>query len=336
VWPDRALPTHNYRLILNLIAAGVVACQPAAGPSNGGNLPVGAPSIQLYVEPDEGAKPVVQFIDSAKQTLDVGMYLLSDRPILSAIDSAKRRGVQVRVMLEEHPYGEGMGNGSIYQRLQGAGILVAWSPSNFKLSHDKYAVADHHSALLGTPNWTTSAFSTNREYVVVDQDPADVAQLAAIYEADWNRHGVTLDNPHLVVSPANSRADFLALIQSAQKQIDLEAEELQDQEIEDALGHAAQRGVVVRAIIPTPSGGADANEPGQRRLAGAGVKVRRLEHPYIHAKAILVDGQEAFVGSENISSQSLDQNREVGIVTVDRAAVARLEQTFSHDWASAS
>jgi phosphatidylserine/phosphatidylglycerophosphate/cardiolipin synthase-like enzyme len=330
------MPVRKLRLFLIWIAAGVVACQPAAGPSTAGNLPVGAPSIQLYVEPDVGARPVIQFIDAANQSLDVAMYLLSDRPIISAIESAKRRGVLVRVMLEEHPYGEGAGNGSIYDRLRGEGILVAWSPADFKLSHDKYAVADRRSALLGTANWTASAFSSNREYVVVDQDATDVAQVAAIFDADWSRRVAAVDDPHLVVSPTNSRADFLALIRTAHKQIDLEAEEMQDQEIEDALGQAAQRGITVRAIVPTSSGGADANEPGQRRLAGAGVKVRRLENPYVHAKDILIDGQEAFIGSENISSQSLDQNREIGIVTVDPAAVDRLEQTFALDWASAS
>jgi cardiolipin synthase A/B len=280
---------------------------------------------------------VVQFIDSTKQSLDVAIYLLSDRPIVSSLEAAKKRGVQVRVRLEEHPYGEGAGNGGTYQRRRGGGISVAWSPADFKLSHDKYAVADHRTALIGTANWTASAFNSNREYIVVDEDTADVSQLAALFDTDWNRRRqATVDDSHLVVSPTNSRVDFLVLIGAAPRQLDLEAEEMQDQGIEDALGQATRRGVAVRAIIPAPSGGSDANAAGRQRLETTGVKVRQLEHPYVHAKDIVVHGQEAFIGSENISGQSLDQNREVGIVTVDRTAVDRREQTFSHDWASAS
>jgi cardiolipin synthase len=329
------LPAQIPRILI-VIAVFIVACQPTpVVPSNSATLPVGAPSTQLFVEPDEGTKPVVQFVDSSKQSLDVAMYLLSDRPIIASLEAARKRGVQVRVMLEEHPYGEGAGNGAIFQRLGGAGIAVAWSPAEFKLSHDKYAIADGRSALIGTANWTASAFTNNREYIVVDDDPYDVTQLATIFEADWNRRSPTIEDPHLVISPTNSRSGFLALIRRAQRQVDLEAEEMQDPEIEDALGQAARRGVAVRVVLPAPSG-RDANASGRQRLASAGVNVRQLEHPYVHAKDIIVDGQEAFIGSENISGQSLDYNREVGVVTVDQSAVDRLEQTFSRDWATAS
>jgi phosphatidylserine/phosphatidylglycerophosphate/cardiolipin synthase-like enzyme len=289
----------------------------------------------LFVEPDDGAPPVVRFIDGSRQTLDVAMYLLSDRQVVSALEAARKRGVQVRLMLEEHPYGEGKGNGLVYQRLGGAGLSVAWSPADFRLSHDKYAVSDRRSALVGTANWTTSGFRDNREYLVVDDDAADVAQLAAIFEADWTRQKASVDDPHLIVSPTNSRASFLAMIQGARQRLDLEAEEMQDQGIEDALGIAARRGVAVRVILPSVAG-TDANVAGRQQLAAVGVQVRRLATPYVHAKDIIVDKEEAFVGSENISTQSLDDNREVGIGIADRAAVDRLEQTFSHDWEAAA
>jgi phosphatidylserine/phosphatidylglycerophosphate/cardiolipin synthase-like enzyme len=298
-------------------------------------VPPGAPKVQLYVEPDEGAQPVVKFIEGSRQTLDVAMYLLSDRQVVTALETARKRGVQVRVMLEEHPYGEGVGNGPVYQRLGGAGLSVAWSPSDFRLSHDKYAVADRRSALIGTANWTTSAFRGNREYLVVDDDAADAAQLATLFAADWNRQKASVVDARLVVSPTNSRARFLAMISGARQQLDLEAEEMQDQGIEDALSQAARRGIDVRVILPLVAG-ADANAVGREQLTAAGVRIRRLESPYVHAKDIIVDKEEAFVGSENISAQSLDDNREVGIAIADRTAIGRLEQTFSHDWEAAA
>ncbi len=264
------------------------------------------------------------------------MYLLSDRSIVAALESAAKRGVHVRVMFEEHPYGNGPGNGSYFQRLRSAGASVAWSPAQFKLSHDKYAVADRQVALIGTANWTTSAFGSNREYLVEDQDTTDVAQLAAIFEADWSRQNVSIDDQRLVISPTNSRSDFIALIRSSEQSLDLEAEEMQDPEIEDALIQAAKHGVEVRAIVPAPTAGSDANGPGRQKLLANGVKVRQLSNPYVHAKDIIVDNREAFIGSENISTQSLNSNREVGIILADQSAVSRLKETFTRDWGAAA
>jgi phosphatidylserine/phosphatidylglycerophosphate/cardiolipin synthase-like enzyme len=315
----------------------VASCGPNAEiPTTPGNLPSGAPAVQLFIEPEEGAQPVVRFIDGSKQTLDVAMYLLSDRPVVTALENAAKRGVHVRVMLEEHPYGSGPGNEANYQRLKSAGISVSWSPPEFTLSHDKYAVADRRTGLVGTANWTTSAFAENREYIVVDDDPSDVAALTAIFDADWSRQAVTVDDARLVVSPTNSRSSFLALIRGSATSLDLEAEEMQDQEIEDALGQAAKRGVTVRAIVPAPTGGTDANAAGKQKITANGVKVRQLGHPYVHAKDIIVDKREAFIGSENISNQSLNNNREVGIVLVDSVAIGRLDKTFSQDWGAAT
>jgi len=262
------------------------------------------------------------------------MYLLSDRDVNRALEEAQRRGVRVRVMLEEHPYGSGPGNGSIHQTLRNAGIATAWAPSSFQLSHDKYAIADQATALVGTANWSHSAFTANREYLIVDTNQEDVQALESLFEADWKRQASEISDPHLVVSPTNSRSDFLALIESAQQGVDLEAEELQDSGVEDALIRAAQRGVAVR-VVTVAAASNDANANGRRRLTSGGVQVRSLESPYVHAKDLIADKREAFVGSENISTPSLDQNREVGLLIDDVSAIATLENTFGRDWQTA-
>src|SRR5438094_399945 len=79
--------------------------------------------------------------------------------------------VRVRLLLEVHAYGTGPGNVAIAQAMRGSGLLVNWSPATFRLSHDKYAIADGTTALIGTANWTHSAFVSNREYLVADADP---------------------------------------------------------------------------------------------------------------------------------------------------------------------
>jgi cardiolipin synthase len=55
----------------------------------------------------------------------------------------------------------------------------------------------------------------------------------------------------------------------------------------------------------------------------------------MHAKLVLVDGQRAFVGSQNFSAVSLDANREVGIIVADTVVVAQLVNVAQGDWSAA-
>ncbi len=75
-------------------------------------------------------------------------------------------------------------------------------------------------------------------------------------------------------------------------------------------------------------------------LSAAGVAVRTYADSssvlYIHAKAIVVDGRQAFVGSENFSTASLDYNRELGLITGAPGVVATVAATLAGDWAGAT
>ena len=108
---------------------------------------------------------------------------------------------------------------------------------------------------------------------------------------------------------------------------------MNDPGIEQALANAEQHGVKVQVILPSPSGsGSSSNSNGIATIKQGGVQVREDPRLYMHAKIIVVDGQKAFVGSENISTQSLDQNRELGILVSDASVMHTLEQTFQQDW----
>jgi phosphatidylserine/phosphatidylglycerophosphate/cardiolipin synthase-like enzyme len=74
----------------------------------------------------------------------------------------------------------------------------------------------------------------------------------------------------------------------------------------------------------------------QERLTAAGVEIRLASSLYIHAKAIIADGERAFVGSQNLSATSLDQNRELGIIVDDPINLARLTRTFEIDFRAGS
>ncbi len=185
-----------------------------------------------------------------------------------------------------------------------------------------------------TLNLTRSAFTDNREFAIVDADATDVAEVHSVFEADWERRQANPSAPNLVVSPTNSRAKLLNLIGGAQESIDIYAEEMQDQRIEDALVTAERRGARVRVILPAPSAGQQyVNESGRANITRGGVDVHLLAKPYVHAKIVVVDRKKAFVGSENFSDTSLDRNREMGVLVAAGPALDRIETVFEKDWA---
>jgi phosphatidylserine/phosphatidylglycerophosphate/cardiolipin synthase-like enzyme len=57
---------------------------------------------------------------------------------------------------------------------------------------------------------------------------------------------------------------------------------------------------------------------------------------YIHAKAILADygysGAKVYLGSENFSSASLTENRELGLIISDPAIMSSVNTTITSDY----
>jgi cardiolipin synthase A/B len=305
----------------------------SSGPTSVGS---GVQGVQVFVEPDTGEHIITNAIANAKKSVWLEMYLLSDRNVIRALEEAAHRGVDVRVMLEAHPYGGASPTGTL-DRLKAAGIQAQTTNPSFALTHEKGMIIDG-TAYIMTANFTLSALGgtssvRNREYGIIDGNPQDVQAVIDIFNADWNRTDAHFDDPNLVVSPINSRNAFIWLINSAHSTLLIEAEEMNDTSIEHALVNAAQHGVHVQVILPAPSASSgDSNSAGIQTIRQGGVQVKEDAHLYIHAKIIVVDGQRAFVGSENISAASLDQNRELGIIVSDANVLSTLQQTLQQDW----
>ena len=54
--------------------------------------------------------------------------------------------------------------------------------------------------------------------------------------------------------------------------------------------------------------------------------------PYVHAKMILVDETYLIVSSINLSANSMDENREIGIILIDAALIRKFHDWFERDW----
>jgi hypothetical protein len=216
-------------------------------------------------------------------------------------------------------------------------VHVRWGPAGTTY-HQKTLTADDATSAIMTLNLVADDYPGTRDFAVIDRKRADVAAIVSTFNADFAAWFVTPpDGTDLVWSPTNAEASILSVINGATRTLAVENEEMGDPAVTSALAAAAQRGVQVRVIMTADSEWDEA----LGELARAGVHVRRYPDDssalYIHAKAIVADagrpGQRVLVGSENFSVASLDYNRELGIVSTDRAVVAAVSTTLAGDYA---
>jgi phosphatidylserine/phosphatidylglycerophosphate/cardiolipin synthase-like enzyme len=183
-----------------------------------------------------------------------------------------------------------------------------------------------------TMNAATASLKRNREYLAIDTTAADVKEAEGQFAADFAGKAF-VPSGSLVMAPVNARSSLLTLLNGATTSLDVEAEELSDTQFTTALCSAVSRGVTTRVLLSNHSA-SSAQTTAVATLKSCGASVASLAHPYVHAKAIVADGKRAYVGSANPTRESLDRNRELGVITAASAAVAPVAQTVASDFAA--
>jgi phosphatidylserine/phosphatidylglycerophosphate/cardiolipin synthase-like enzyme len=304
------------------------ACAPSIDPPRASAAPSG-PAPRLIVEPDAGAGALLDLVSAAQRAVWMEMYLLTDDGAIDALSGRAQAGCDVRVILEPHPYQADGANQGAYERLAAAGADVRWSSPAFAFTHAKAIVIDHARLLVLTLNLTRAGLGGNREYALIDEAPADVAAAEAVIAADLTGGAAAIAG-RLLASPGGTRPALAALIAGAALRLDVEMEELSDPDLAQALADAAARGVAVSVALPASARSA-ATTAAARRLGDAGAVVSALGSPDVHAKAVVADGRRVYVGSANLTTGSLDANREVGLLVDDTAVAGAVAGVIESD-----
>jgi phosphatidylserine/phosphatidylglycerophosphate/cardiolipin synthase-like enzyme len=168
-------------------------------------------NAQLMTCPDDCVDGIVAMIGSADTSIELSVQYLDldwywgfgDNPIITALHEAARRGVSIRLMLNGY-YAEWddeirdtihMFNTdwNATEGLDATARLMAYSDSIVKL-HNKGAVIDGESVLVGSMNWGSSAALRNREMGVLIHHEELASDYLASFEEDWNRLDPTTDS----------------------------------------------------------------------------------------------------------------------------------------------
>lgn len=331
------------RILIVLFAAGLTAGATAVGPARAAAAAAEdssshpAASLRLLTEPANGIGPIYQLITRARSSVDLTMYELSDPTAEGDLAADASRGVNVRVLLDQHL--EKARNTGAYDYLSAHGVHVRWGPAGTTY-HQKTLTVDDATSVIMTLNLVTDDYGDTRDFAVIDTNRADVAAIVTTFDADFDGRAITPpDGADLVWSPTNAQASVMSIINGAKHSLAVEDEEMDDPAVTNALASAARRGVNVHVIMTADSEW----DTAFTELHKAGVYVRLYADDssslYIHTKVIVADAgrsdQRVLVGSQNFSVASLDYNRELGILTSNPTVVAAVNSTLARDYADA-
>jgi phosphatidylserine/phosphatidylglycerophosphate/cardiolipin synthase-like enzyme len=289
----------------------------------------------LVAEPSGGLTSIYNLVSSATKTIDMTMYELNDTTMTSLLATAASKGVTVRVILDQNA--EKSNNTTAYNYLKSHSVSVHWANTAYTYTHQKTITVDAKTSAILTLNLTPRYYSTSRDYAVITTDAADVAAIETTFNADFTNTSITPPTgDNLVWSPTNSRTAILALINNASTSLMIEQEELSDSQVESALESALKRGVTITLVQENENGDYDSI---LTTLKGLGAKIAVYTSStgyYIHAKVILADygtgTEKAFVGSENLTANSLNNNRELGLIFSDSTCLSELEPDIASDY----
>lgn len=291
----------------------------------------------IIVLPDDSSQPIHDAIAAAKKTIRIKMFLFSDRKLMRQVAAAKRRGVDVRVMLNPVRRNGKKQNGTARRILKDAGVEVKDSNPIFDLTHEKSMVIDEKIAFVQSVNWSPENFGSTRDYAIVTSNKHEVKEVAQCFDADWEREEFESgEGSRLIWCTGNGRLKLAEFIDSAKRSLWLQNERYQDPTIIEHLIRAHVRGVKIhimaKAAHKLKKSKIVEGVSGLRSLEDLGVKIHKLKHIKLHAKLLFADNKRAIIGSINLTPGSFDSRRELAIEVKDEHIIKRIKKTLKHDW----
>nr|WP_276551499.1 phospholipase D family protein [Erwinia mallotivora] len=138
-------------------------------------------SIDVGFSPEGSAQQLVlRTLDDAHESIRLMGYSFTSPEVVKALVAAKRRGVDVRVVVDDKG-NRSKASQAALNVVAGADIPIR-TISKYKIMHDKVIITDGRNVEAGSFNYTRSAAESNLENALVVRD---VPALAQTYLAHW-------------------------------------------------------------------------------------------------------------------------------------------------------
>jgi len=137
-------------------------------------------TMEPHFSPRGGCtEAIVAEIEHARSSIHVQAYSFTSQPIADALVSAKKRGVDVQLIVDK---------GQTEERSLFDEVAAAHCPTfvdrAHAIAHNKVMVIDGGTVITGSFNFTAAAERSNAENLLVIRSK----ELAAVYEENWQKH----------------------------------------------------------------------------------------------------------------------------------------------------
>lgn len=278
--------------------------------------------MKLIIQPDDGLTPILKAIKRARKSVHIVIFRFDRDETEKALAAAVARGVIVRALIAHTNSGGAKRLRKLEQRLLEAGVTVTRTADDLPRYHGKLTIIDDTLYVLGF-NYTRQDIEKSRSFGLITRDIRLVREATALFEADSLRQPYRPGHDRLVVSPETSREALSDFLRGARRELLIYDERLTDKLMLRVLRDRVAAGIEIRVIGKTGKG-LDA------------VLSRKLPDLRLHARAIIRDGTEAFIGSQSLRKIELDARREAGVIVRDRRIARKMREVFETDWAEAA
>ena len=279
--------------------------------------------MKLLTQPEDGIKPILEALKKAKKSIRILIFRFDRTEIEKALVAALKRGVTVQALIAYTNQGEEKNLRRLESRLIAQGIMVTRTNDDLVRYHGKMFIIDDKVLYLLGFNFTHMDIDLSRSFGIASGHAAVVKEAIKLFECDSRRQPYSANNSGksgLVVSPINARKRLTDFIAGAKKQLLMYEMKISDRDFVKLLNKKISEGVEVRILA-------------RASAKGGAIPVRRV-NMRLHLRAIMRDGEHAFVGSQSMRKLELEARREIGIVFKDKKIVRQMEAVFEKDWNS--
>ena len=279
---------------------------------------MGEDPLKLLIQPDNGIKPLLEALKKAKKRIRILIFRFDRVEIEKALVAALARGVDVQALIAYTNQGEEKNLRRLEMRLLAQGITVTRTADDLVRYHGKMLIIDDKALFLLGFNFTHMDIDLSRSFGVAISKPSVVKEAVRLFECDAKRRPYTKAKDELVVSPVNARRRLTEFITATKKRLLIYEMKISDRDFLKLLNKKISDGVEVRVLT-------------RASAKSASIPLRRLPNR-LHLRAILRDGDSAFVGSQSLRKLELEARREIGVIFRDKKIVNQMEDVFEKDW----
>ncbi|MEW5692250.1 MAG: phospholipase D-like domain-containing protein [Candidatus Hydrogenedentota bacterium] len=316
----------------------------------------------FYVKPlinTEYLEELTDEIRKAKKSIDISMYTITmgkelDNPvntILKELVAAKKRGVCVRVLLENPKNPDDVllkSNSKTQQFLKNYNIQTLWDIQEREL-HDKVVIIDGYTVFIGNHNLSKSALIKNNEVSIVAKS-LGWDQKIFLHFKEYFSSSVSITKLPERYLPGFIKVANLRILPDGEYFWDLKesivnakfsikvimfymatsaSKEHPVRRILQELVNAKNRGIDIEVILDETM--FEKNLVAYQYLREAGIKVRFDESPIMtHTKLVIVDNYKIFLGSHNWTTSAFNENYEIDVYFESYEIADQLKKLFTN------